>query len=152
MKSFVTLLAIGMGLWMLIQTLDTSTSVHASSGSGHSAPAGFVSSYSSALAQSKATGKPVVVVFSASWCPPCQQMKKDVYPSSEVMAHRSDFVWAYLDVDDEATREAAAKHSVRGIPHIQFLAPDGRDLGQMVGGCSPSQFADQLKQALSRAS
>src|SRR5687767_10502879 len=68
-------------------------------------PAGspdFVSSLGAAKSKAKAEGKPIVAVYSAVWCPPCQAMKKSVYPSSEVKQYHDEFVWAYIDTDVKA--------------------------------------------------
>jgi len=146
MKNFITLVLIGLGLWLVLKKLDTGFSN--SSGSSSGAPAGFLTNYEAALARSKMTNKPVVVVFSASWCPPCRQMNEQVYPSTQVAALKDQFVWAYLDVDQTSNRSAAAKHNVQGIPHVQFLRPDGKDLGKLVGGTSATAFATQLKSVL----
>ncbi len=103
-------------------------------------------------AKAKASGKPMVVVFSAVWCPPCQAMKKDVYPSAEVAAMHDKFEWAYIDVDEESNAEAAKKFGVQGIPHIEFLDKTGKSLGNQVGSTSPGDFVATLKKTLTKAS
>lgn len=97
------------------------------------------------------SGKPMVIVFSAVWCGPCQQMKKEVYPSEAVKALHDKFEWAYLDADEEANVAAMKKFEVQGIPHIQFLSKDGKDLGSQVGSTSPEDFANTLENTLKKA-
>jgi thioredoxin-like negative regulator of GroEL len=126
----------------------TITTVHADSKS--SKPA-FEKSYEAVLKKAKASGKPVIVIFSATWCPPCQAMKKDVYPSKEVAAYHDKFEWAYLDTDEASNAEAAKKHRVEGIPHIAFLKSDGQEIDKQVGGSDPADFADTLKGILKKA-
>lgn len=111
----------------------------------------FLTSYDAAVAAAMAEKKPVVVVFSAVWCPPCQVMKKSVYPSKEVAPLHDKFVWAYLDADLEANAAAAQKHGVSGIPHIEFLGPQGNSLGNQVGSTSPAEFAGTLQKILAKA-
>jgi thiol:disulfide interchange protein len=111
----------------------------------------FLTSYDAAVAAAKAENKPVVMVFSAVWCPPCQVMKKSVYPSKEVAPLHDKFVWAYLDTDEEANASAAQKHGVSGIPHIEFLSPQGKSLGNQVGSTSPAEFAGTLEKILAKA-
>lgn len=110
----------------------------------------FKTNYAEALAAAKSEGKPVVLVFSAVWCPPCQAMKKEVYPSREVRAYHDKFVWAYLDVDEEANGKTAATYKVQGIPHIQFLSPDGQPVDQQIGASAPKDFAKTLAGVLKK--
>lgn len=103
------------------------------------------------MTAAKKTGKPVILVFSAAWCPPCQAMKHDVYPSAAVKRLQDKFVWAYLDVDDERNESAASKYGVNGIPHIEFLNADGKEIDKQVGGTSPEAFARTLESVLAKA-
>jgi thiol:disulfide interchange protein len=117
-------------------------------------PAGspkFEHSLAAVTKAAKTSGKPVIVVFSAVWCPPCQMMKKEVYPSAAVKALHDKFEWAYLDVDEDSNAAAAKKYGVNGIPHIQFLSKDGKDLGNQVGSTSAEDFAHSLEGVLKKA-
>ena len=111
----------------------------------------FVTSYAAALKASKESGKPVVLIFSAAWCPPCQANKHNVYPSTVVQPFHDRFVWAYLDADEDANLPVMQKFGVTGIPHIQFLDKTGKSLGSAVGGTTPEEFAKTLEDMLKRA-
>ncbi len=110
----------------------------------------FKTSATEAIAAGKAEGKPVILVFSASWCPPCQMMKKEVYPSKQVKGYHDQFIWAYLDVDEDSNSKAATKAGVDGIPHIQILSPEGKEVAKQVGSSAPEDFAKKLKGVLAK--
>ncbi|MEX2581394.1 MAG: thioredoxin family protein [Verrucomicrobiales bacterium] len=111
--------------------------------SADSAPK-FHHDFAEASAAAKEAGKPLITIFSASWCPPCQQMKRAVYPSEAAQPYHEKFVWAYLDADEEKNRPLAGKFGVSGIPHIAFLRPDGSMIGHFAGAVSPEQFTGIL--------
>lgn len=106
----------------------------------------FALSYAEAAKLAKETGKPMLLVFSADWCGPCQRNKNEVYPSAPVQPLHDAFVWAYLDVDQKANEQAAEAFGVNGIPHIQFVNAEGtKSLHQVIGSSSPRAFARTLK-------
>lgn len=144
MKNLITLLVIGAVMMKLLNALDENLTPGGS-------PIRFETSYDTALSRARSSGKPLVVIFSASWCPPCKQMKEKVYPSEEVAPYRSNFVWAYLDVDLPSNQAAAQAFGARGIPHIAFLDSQGTPIGTTGGGMPAQAFADQLKSALASA-
>lgn len=111
----------------------------------------FKSTLGAATSEAKKDGKPIVAVFSAVWCPPCQTMKKEVYPSEAVKPYHDKFVWAYLDADSSANQASMKKFGVNGIPHIEFLDSAGKSIGKQVGSNSPEAFAKTLDEMLKKA-
>jgi thiol:disulfide interchange protein len=112
----------------------------------------FFDDYERGLAYAKVQNKPVIVIFSAHWCGPCQQMKNEVYGSVEVSVFHSSFVWLYLDVDQKKNQKVAQEYGVRGIPHIQFLNVKQQRIDQQVGGMSAQSFAIKLAGVLKKSS
>ena len=118
-------------------------------------PAGspsFQTDYKAALATAAKEGKPLVVVFSASWCQPCQLNKKNVYPDAAVKPFHDKFVWVYLDTDEDANGALFKTFSSAGsIPHIQFLSKGGKAIDSVVGLTKPADFAAKLQAVLGKA-
>jgi len=110
----------------------------------------FITSYAAALKASIESGKPVVLIFSSAWCPPCQANKHNVYPSPAVQPFHDKFVSACLDTDQDANVSAMQKFGVTGIPHIQFLDKTGKSLGSAIGGTTPDEFASLLQATLKK--
>jgi len=111
----------------------------------------FKTTLGAATSEAKKQNKPVIAVFSAVWCGPCQAMKRDVYPSDAVKPYHDKFVWAYLDADSSSNQAAMKKFGVSGIPHIEFLDSAGKSVGKQVGSTSPDSFAKTLEAMLKKA-
>lgn len=140
MKTFITILA----------------AAFVASGAAYSAdfPKGspkFKTTLGAATNEAKKANKPVIAIFSAVWCGPCQTMKREVYPSNAVKPYHDKFVWAYLDADSSSNQAAMKKFGVSGIPHIEFLNPAGKSVGKQVGSTSPEEFAETLDSMLKKA-
>lgn len=111
----------------------------------------FFTKMDAALVEAKASGKPVIAVFSAPWCPPCQMMKKIVYPSDEVKPYHDKFVWAYIDTSEEVNTPDVYKYRVNILPHIQFVSSSGTPTEQHIGGASADELVKVLDGVLKKS-
>lgn len=111
----------------------------------------FSTKYEEVLKAAKDNGKPAIVVFSASWCGPCQAMKKDVYPSAAVKPLQDKFNWSYLDIDVEPNGKLSDEYKVEGIPHILFIDSKGKVIDRQEGGSTPEEFSKKLAEVLKKA-
>ena len=82
--------------------------------------------FGSAIAEARVSDKPLLLVFSASWCPPCIVMKHEVWSDSEVSeVVKNGFVPLYIDVDDKRDAAIAARYGIRGIPAVLIIDANG---------------------------
>lgn len=73
-----------------------------------------------ALAEAKTSGKPVLVDFSAEWCPPCKVMKHEVWPDPEVgRLVNTGYVPVLVDIDKH--QALAQRYNVTSIPTVLVL-------------------------------
>ena len=84
--------------------------------------------------------KPMIVDFSATWCPPCQQLKPIFEKLAEDFRGRITFVT--IDVDDNP--DLAQAYGVTNIPMMVFINKDGQIQSTLVG----FQNRDQLLAAI----
>ena len=85
-------------------------------------------------------GKPMIVDFSATWCPPCRQLKPIFEKLAEEFRGRINFVT--IDVDENP--ELSQSYGVQSIPMMIFLNKDGQIQNTIVG----FQDRDQLLAAI----
>lgn len=109
-------------------------------------PPVFLVRYDKAVEESKSEGKPLVLVFSARWCPLCHVMKKRVYPTANVAAVKDQFVWVNLDIEESANLSAVAQFEVKGLPAIFVLGRNQQILARTDGNHTAASFVEWLRQ------
>ena len=76
-----------------------------------------------AKGEAAAAGKPVLVYFTATWCGPCQSMKRQTWADPRVEAALGRVIPVKIDVDEQPN--VARDFNVDGIPRLQLVRPDG---------------------------
>jgi len=90
------------------------------------------------LATAQQVNRPLMIDFTAEWCPPCQKMEKETFSDPQVIAKAAHFVMVRIDVDQQkAVAEKyngnAAKYGGIGIPNILFLSQQAQELRHIIG-------------------
>lgn len=76
-----------------------------------------------------------LVVFTASWCGPCQGFKPTLL---ELEQERL----VYVDIDE--TPETRAQYEVRSVPTVILVDEEGKELQRLVGSQPLSKLQDLL--------
>jgi len=95
------------------------------------------------------TGKPMLVIATADWCPPCQALKRGALSDPKVIAWVKDnLIPVYLE-------DTANKDQLRNLPFnsfpTTFVIKDGQILGQFSGNKSPTKFLNRIKDLANRS-
>lgn len=86
---------------------------------------------------------PVLVDFSAQWCPPCQQVAPVVDELAEEYSDRAHVV----KVDIDESPELAQQYEVMSIPSF-FVFRDGKVTSRAVGVVSRGDLASMINEQL----
>ena len=106
-----------------------------------------------ALAQAKLEGKPVMVDFMATWCPPCHAMEDSTFNDPAVIRKAVAFIPVRIDVDEQRKVAVqydgdARKYGGIGIPNILFMTGGGAKLKHIVVYHGPEAFVSVMDSVL----
>lgn len=107
-----------------------------------------------AVQQAVEQGKPVILVFSADWCPFCRRLERETFTDGEVARLARQFAVFRVDMTSSnppaETVELAKRYGAEGLPTVAFLNERGEWLESLtlVGYEPPRQFAQRMRQVL----
>jgi thiol:disulfide interchange protein len=79
--------------------------------------------YNEAMKRSAEEGKPVLVMFTASWCTWCNKFKKEVLTDTSVKASCQNYLFTMIDADQD--KNIVRKFGVTGLP--SFLITNSKE-------------------------
>jgi thiol-disulfide isomerase/thioredoxin len=105
--------------------------------------------YSQARKTTTESGRPMVVMVGAQWCPACVQMKDNSLPQVRERGLLRKVVFAMVDFDRE---KALASELTNGGPIPQLLmyrkTQDGWRLRRLVGGQDPTTIENFINEGI----
>jgi thiol-disulfide isomerase/thioredoxin len=124
------------------------SSAEGSDDAGHGASgkeiAWFEGHVESAFAAAREQGKPIFLYWGAEWCPPCHQIKDEIFSKAEFVAKSRLFVPVYLDGDTDRAQKYGDQFGVMGYPTMIVFSPEGEELTRIPGGLDIGLYAEVL--------
>lgn len=105
-------------------------------------------SFEEALQVARQEQKLVLIDFYTSWCGPCKQMARDVFPQKKMGEYINPrLVAVKLDAEKEG-KDAARLYGVKAYPTYVVVTPDRRLVNSFAGAMSADEFIRKLEKAL----
>ena len=104
-------------------------------------------SFAALFAQTGSTGTPVVVELSTTWCKPCQEMAKNVFPDERVKRALSRYRFQSFDAEGAHADEVLQRFKTTTYPDVVVLTPDGTVVEHLPQQ-DPAGFAAALDEIL----
>ena len=99
-----------------------------------------------ALALAKSQGKPVLVDFSAIWCPTCRVLHAEVFTNATVkQAITNGYVLSRVDYESPEARAFMQRYAVQGFPTLLVLSAGGQLVRRVPISFDPATLAATLR-------
>jgi thiol:disulfide interchange protein len=97
--------------------------------------------------------KPLMIEFTADWCPYCRMMEDSVFSRPEVIRKAGQFIPIRIDVDKQLGianqyHANARKYGGSGIPNVLFLNCEGEKLMHVIGYLNDRELLAKMDSVL----
>jgi len=97
----------------------------------------------------KAPENPTLLIFTASWCVPCQRMRNSIFPQEEVAELLKKFNILFLDVDTQLGYDLEKKYCSQAVvPYYVILDKELNIVTEQIGGSDAPTFCAFLSSGL----
>jgi thiol-disulfide isomerase/thioredoxin len=107
--------------------------------------------YEQAFEDTQSSGKPLVVLVGADWCPGCVTMKGSVMPRMQASGHLRPVNYAHLDADSELAGQLMRGNSIPQLIVFSQSADGKWHREYLVGATSDQAVAAAIDRAVSRS-
>ena len=101
-----------------------------------------------AFTQARTEGKPLLLYWGASWCPPCNQLKATFFNRQDFAALSRSFVAVHVDGDRPGAQKLGRRFKVGGYPTVVLFAPAGTEITRLPGEADAAQLMAVLQLGL----
>ena len=101
-----------------------------------------------AFAQARGNSKPVLLYWGAKWCPPCNQLKAQLFNRQDFIERSRSFVAVSIDGDLPGAQKLGARFKVRGYPTLILFNAAGQELTRLPGEADAAQIMQGLQQGM----
>jgi thiol:disulfide interchange protein DsbD len=105
--------------------------------------------FAQAEKEARASGRPMLVDFSASWCGACGELDRHTFSHPEVVREGQRFVTVRVDLspgkDTPEKRGYLQRYAQRGLPLVVLHRADGDEASRVTGFVPPDQFVSLLR-------
>ena len=108
---------------------------------------GWLNNLNLAKALARKKGQLILLNYSQEWCPACQQLEKEVFPTTAFRQESARFTKIYVNAKsaDRTTVDLISKFKLYWTPTLILMTPKLEEIGRFVGFKKTQEFLSWLE-------